>query len=373
MAGLIGAGTVPGRTETAEWVYHKTADGLHPDGAEQAMVWLMNRARANPPAEGVFLTTTSDPDVDSATSYFGVNTTLLKAEFAELAVKPPAVFDRRLYEGSRQHSLYMIQQNRQTHDGQFDRLRATGFSYSNAAVSVYAFSKDAVYAHAGLNIDWGQGPGGMQAGRGHRAAIMSSGAAWYSNVGFALIPENDPATSIGPLVFSGAYCQAAEGAPDHYNRFLTGTVWIDANHNQQYDPGEGLDQVRVQPDRGAWHAVTGIAGGWAIPVTSPDTFLLTFTGSTSGAPFNRIAAVGEVSVQVDTPIIPGQLPFVMTARPGHGNQLILEWTGGRGPYQVQETSHLAGGPWINVGGATTATTRTVPLSGSSKYYRVIGN
>ena len=31
-----------------EWTYHKTGDNLHPDGNEQQMVWLMNRARSDP-------------------------------------------------------------------------------------------------------------------------------------------------------------------------------------------------------------------------------------------------------------------------------------------------------------------------------------
>ena len=41
-------------TPSEEWVFHKTADGSHPDGNEQAMVWLMNRARSNPRKEGLF-------------------------------------------------------------------------------------------------------------------------------------------------------------------------------------------------------------------------------------------------------------------------------------------------------------------------------
>jgi len=47
-----------------EWTYHKSADGSHPDGTEQQLMWLMNRARSNPTAEGVWLATKSDPDVE---------------------------------------------------------------------------------------------------------------------------------------------------------------------------------------------------------------------------------------------------------------------------------------------------------------------
>ena len=37
----------PAASDT-EWTLHKTADNQHPDGIEQQMTWLMNRARTDP-------------------------------------------------------------------------------------------------------------------------------------------------------------------------------------------------------------------------------------------------------------------------------------------------------------------------------------
>jgi hypothetical protein len=54
----------------AEWTYHRTADGQHPNGDEQALVWLMNRARSNPAAEGQWLATESNADVASGRVFF---------------------------------------------------------------------------------------------------------------------------------------------------------------------------------------------------------------------------------------------------------------------------------------------------------------
>ena len=48
---------------TIEWTLHKSADGTDPDGKEQRMVWLMNRARMNPTAEGIWLAEFDHPDV----------------------------------------------------------------------------------------------------------------------------------------------------------------------------------------------------------------------------------------------------------------------------------------------------------------------
>ncbi len=91
---------------------------------------------------------------------------------------------------------------------------------------------------------------GMQTGRGHRQAIMALDGD-YMNVGIAMVPEENPNTGVGPLVTTGNYCGALESLPDHYNRFLVGTVWSDQNGNGLYDPGEGMSGVQVTPDQGS--------------------------------------------------------------------------------------------------------------------------
>jgi hypothetical protein len=89
---------------SAEWTFHKTVDGAHPDGNEQQFMWLMNRARANPTQEGVWLATMDDPDVAAARKYFNVDLGLLREEFAAITVRPPAAFDVRLYNAAKAHS-----------------------------------------------------------------------------------------------------------------------------------------------------------------------------------------------------------------------------------------------------------------------------
>lgn len=84
-----------------EWVWHKSDDGGHPDGNEQQMVWLMNRARTDPTREGLFLAATGNARVDSAISFFSVDVEAMKNEFSLIEARPPAAFDRRMYEGSR--------------------------------------------------------------------------------------------------------------------------------------------------------------------------------------------------------------------------------------------------------------------------------
>ena len=281
-----------------EWTLHRTADGLHPDGNEQAMMWLMNRARQNPTAEGVFLATTTEPTIVNGRSFFGVNLTVLQNEFAALPPKPPAAFDARLYQAALAHSNDLIARDAQDHNGQFDRVDASGFHYSLARGSVFSFAQSGIHAHGALNIDWGPGDGtGMQPGRGHRMAIMS-GDGNYTNVGLAMVPESNPATSVGPLVFTGNYAQAIANGTDHFNRFLVGTVWRDFNGNGRYDPGEGLGGVTVTLSQGDFFAVTATGGGYAIPITVPGTYTVTFSGGGVAAASFQVT-VGSDSVLQD--------------------------------------------------------------------------
>jgi hypothetical protein len=249
-----------------EWTLHESSDGAHPNADEQSLLWLMNRARQDPAAEGVFLASVDDPDVQSALGYFDVDLGVLMQEFAAIEAQPPAAFDARLHAAAYEHSLYLIANDAQNHNGQFDRVETAGFHAWGMRGNVFSYADSALYGHAGFNVDWGGNDGtGMQSGRGHRLAIMSIDGD-YTNVGLAAVSETNPATRVGPLVVTGNYAYAATSYPDHYNRFLVGTVWEDLDGNDRYDPGEGIAGVDVVPSTGPYFAVTGAAGGYAIPL-----------------------------------------------------------------------------------------------------------
>src|SRR3954453_17227365 len=60
-----------------------------PTNDEQYYLELINRARANPVAEGIRLATTTDPDVLGAYSAFGINLVLMQSQFALILPSPP--------------------------------------------------------------------------------------------------------------------------------------------------------------------------------------------------------------------------------------------------------------------------------------------
>jgi hypothetical protein len=256
----------------------------------------MNSARQDPTSEGVWLATSNHPDVANGRSFFGVNVMLLEDEFAAIAQAPPAAFDRRLYEASLAHSLDLIDRDAQDHDGQFSRVSAAGFIYTGGRASVFSYTRSALNGHAAFNIDWGGNDGtGMQTGRGHRLAIMGA----YTNVGIAAVPENNPSSSVGPLVVSAAYLYASSNAADHYNRFLVGTVWDDLDDNAMYDPGEGLGGVTVRPAQGSFYAVTADSGGYAIPITAAGSYDVTFSGGSLASTHQRTITLGADSALLD--------------------------------------------------------------------------
>jgi uncharacterized protein YkwD len=283
--------SVAGAAPTLEWTYHKSPDGSHPDGNEQMVVWLMNRARQNPTAEGAWLATTQESEIAFGRSYFNVDVQALQSEFASYAATPPAAFNVLLYNAAKTHSDDLIQRDAQDHNGQFDRVDAAGFHYSSARGNVFSYASSALNAHGAWNIDWGTG------GIGHRMAVMSLDGD-YSNVGIAAVAESNQATQVGSLVVTGNYCVALENGVDHFNRFVVGTVWKDLDGNGRYDPGEGDGGVRVMPDKGTYYAITAGSGGYAIPIVSPDVYSLTFSG-TSIPTATRQVTVGHQSVLLD--------------------------------------------------------------------------
>jgi hypothetical protein len=295
-----------------EWVLHKTADGRHPDENEQQLMWLMNRARSNPTAEGIWLSDIYDryhiylpdcgqlaEDIDNcyiagAVDHWGVDLDLLQNEFAAYAAKPPAAFDVRLYRAAKSHSEYLISTDSQNHTGQFDRIVDENFFYRRVRGNVFSYSLGTIFGHAAFNVDWGPDGGngtGMQSPPGHRLAIMSIDGN-YTNVGYAVIPEFDSATDVGPLVITGNFCEANTAAENHFNRFLVGTVWSDDDGDDFYDPGEGIGGVIVMPDQGAYYAVTSDAGGYAVPIAQSGTYEVSFSGG--GRALNEIVKIVSI-------------------------------------------------------------------------------
>jgi len=87
---------------------------------------------------------------------------------------------------------------------------------------------------------------------------------------------------------------------------LVGTVWEDSNGNRLYDPGEGIGGIRVEPDRGRFYAITGTAGGYAIPV-EPGNYLVVFSGASLIRPITHAVTVGAESKLIPWVTFPSEV------------------------------------------------------------------
>lgn len=269
-----------------------------PTNDEQYYVELINRARANPTAEGIRIAATTDPSILFGISFFGVSLDSFKAEMAVIPAKPPLAINPILTTAARGHSEYMFNIGQQTHfdaDGLSWNARGTAAGYTNnlAVENITDSSWFNDFGHAAFELDWGAGSGGMQSGRPHRLAIH------YDN-----IKEVGVGVSYGEKVFNGRTIGPQQMTQDFGvgpvdRAFITGVVYHDINENDFYDPGEGIGGVQVNVEGGSDSGITAGSGGYAVPVpTANATHDLTFVGPGILSQASAIVSGGN-NVKVD--------------------------------------------------------------------------
>ena len=249
-----------------------------PTDEEQLYLELLNRSRANPPAEGVRLATTTDTEVRAALTQYAVDTDLMKMQFNVIPAVPPLAMNALLTAAAREHSADMLANVYQGHDGTdgsdpFTRMIDHGYIYSSAGENVYAAARSVFHGHAGFNIDWGSGPGGMQDPPGHRINIHHVS---FREVGIGVVDgsKTTPTNRVGPQLVTQDFGTAQSGG----SPFITGVVYYDLNGNGFYDLGEGIGGIRVDVAGANYFAVTANSGGYAVPVTGNGAKTVTFLG-----------------------------------------------------------------------------------------------
>jgi hypothetical protein len=285
----------------------------NPTEEEQLSLELINRARANPTAEGIMLATTTQPDVKVAVgpkpSGFNVDLNLMKSEFAALPVRPPLAMNPHLTVAARLHSQFQFDIATQTHTGSGgstigQRALAAGYNFDSVGENVFTTGKDTFFSHAGFQIDWGDDnppdADGMQAGRGHRVNIHGE----FREVGIGIVSGMNTVggNTAGPQVITQDF---GVGSPNN-RAFVTGVAYYDLNGNSFYDLGEGIGGLTVNVEGSSFHSVTANSGGYAVPVpTSDATRAVTFSGL--GLSRDTSAQiVGGANVKVD--FIPAYVP-----------------------------------------------------------------
>lgn len=253
-----------------------------PTPEEQLYIEMINRARANPSDEAALFAATTDQEILLNYQFFGVDLLLMQQQFALIPPAPPVAPSAALTQAARRHSQDMLDHSFQGHVGSdgstFDqRVSQAGYSYSTVAENVYANADSVFHGHAGFEVDWGPGVGGMQTPPGHRNTIHSAS---YREVGVGVIfGQNTPSEPIagsrevGPSLVTQEFATRQGATP-----LITGVAYFDLNENNFYDIGEGIGGVNVSVSDTTTQAITARSGGYAVPVSGNGTYTVTFSG-----------------------------------------------------------------------------------------------
>ena len=248
----------------------------NPTAEEQSYIELINRARANPAAEGARLAATTDPDVLKAYTQYAVDLTMMRNEFNVIAAAQPLAPNGSLTTAARGHSQWMLNHASQSHyqtspaNDPEQRMTDAGYDVSIYGENIYAYSNSVWFGHAGFQVDWGTGgTGGMQDPRGHRFSIHYAD---FREIGVGVV--NGTNGAVGPQLVTQDFGESFQALS-----FGTGVAYYDLNANNFYDIGEGIAGLTVNVAGAGYYCVTATGGGWAFPI--PDnaaTRTTTFSG-----------------------------------------------------------------------------------------------
>jgi hypothetical protein len=270
-----------------------------PTDEEQMHLELINRARVDATAEAERLIRLSqiDKDVGDQFRVWSVDTNLMKAQFATNPPAAPLSFNAKLIQSARGHSQFQFDNAVQTHIGSggstlSNRVNAVGYLWANVGENVFTDAISVEHGHAGFDVDWGPGPGGMQSPPGHRNSIH---ARIFNEIGIGVVKGFNTVNgnTVGPQVITEDF-----GRSQAATTYITGVAYYDINGNDFYDLGEGLPGVTVTVDGVSTFAITSTSGAYSIPVPPNRSYTVRFN-ATGLAEVTKTATVASDNVKVD--------------------------------------------------------------------------
>ena len=259
-----------------------SAQTAEPNDQETLMLEIINRMRANPPAD-------TDRMLDGSVRIPGmVDIKMFKKEMSVIKPSQPLVFNLQIMKAARDHAKYMIDNNEQTHNQEKgkksftgvkpgDRAKRAGYKYMMFAENAFLHARSMWHAHTAYMVDWGDSGngsvGGMQTGRGHRKNLTDPR---FREIGIGTLPRGS----------NGMFSNIQNFGARKNTRFAGGVAYKDNNGNGLYDIGEGLSGVSFTAD-GETVKSWG-SGAYTLPIKSGSVRITakyngkTFTKSFSG-------------------------------------------------------------------------------------------
>jgi hypothetical protein len=258
-------------------------DSGDPTPDEQLVLEMINRARANPIAEGQRL------GID-------IHEGLQDPNGPELVgSRPPLAMNPALLAIAQAHSEDMYNQTYFSHTDPngttaFQRMTNAGYDYARAGENMAAGTDmSAAELEDFMMVDSGT------AGRLHRVNLLD----------IFPYPCGDPPcaySEVGVGYYQGptgqAFITEDFGATSYTGPFLTGVVYDDANGNNFYDVGEGIAGVTVTPSTGNYYAISTSSGGFAFPIGMSGTMTVTASGAGFG-PVTKTVTLAGTNIELD--------------------------------------------------------------------------
>ena len=246
-------------------------DSGDPTPEEQLVLEYINRARADPRAEGVRLRNDANylwQNLPNATGPSAVG------------VRPPLAMNKALLLSARFHNYDMYNNSffghQDMHYGSIpNRLLAFGYYPWNWGENIAGWGSP-TDAEDMLMID----SDCLYSACGHRINLFSS----YEEVG------------IGWLATSRYLTQ--DFGSQNLGPFLVGVVYNDLNDNDFYDIGEGISGVTITPSTGTYYAVSSTSGGYAFPIATSGTITITASGSGLGS-ISKTVSLTDANIKLD--------------------------------------------------------------------------
>jgi hypothetical protein len=266
-----------------------------PTPEETQILELLNRFRANPRAELEWI---APKGGTPRQSWGGVDWEMFRKEMSALKAAPPLVFNLQLLDAARKHSHYMIL-NGMTHVEEAgkpgfegasfsDRCKKAGYLGAAGAENCFRDSSGPEGSHVGFIVDSGEGPGGMQPRRGHRANMMGG----FREIGCSGVPHD------------GRLCVTHDFGNRGAARMAGGVAYCDKNGNSFYDLGEGLGNVRISADDGTG-TVTWRSGAYELDLKTSNKVVL--KAEFSGLSFTKTFEAGKDNLKFDWVLTQEQL------------------------------------------------------------------
>jgi Ca2+-binding RTX toxin-like protein len=298
---------------------------------EQYLLELINETRLDPLGaanryiSGYSPLTSPYANIQNAFNAFGVSGPNLLQQFSALSPVQPLAWNDALGSAARTHNAAMIAADQQTHQapGEADlgaRANAAGYSGWNAlGENVYAYAETLIHGHAGFQVDWGNGPGGVQSPPGHRQSIMSGA---FREIGIGVTAETNGSTQVGPLVITEDF-----GARFNQGGYVVGVAYNDANANRFYDPGEGAGGLAVS--LGGASTASAASGGYALQTAAVGAQTVVFSGAGLASPVSvAVSLVSQGAVKID--ILNGAEMRAATSVSVSGPISVIEGVGATG-------------------------------------------